>query len=86
MEILHFKDLGDTTVVSECSLGDNLVNDNFLYVYTYTYTYTYIHAHAHSHAHIHIYIYIYICSNRAVSMVCMGHSGGDRCFCTYGSR
>ena len=25
MEILHFKDLGDTSVVSECSLGVNLV-------------------------------------------------------------
>ena len=29
MEILHLKDLGDTSVVSECSLGDNLVIDNF---------------------------------------------------------
>ena len=29
MEILHFKDLGDTSVVSECSLGTNLVIDNF---------------------------------------------------------
>ena len=29
MEILHFKDLGDTSVVSECSLGANLVIDNF---------------------------------------------------------
>ena len=29
MEILHFKDLGDTSVVSECSLGVNLVIDNF---------------------------------------------------------
>ena len=29
MEILHFKDLGDTSVVSKCSLGDNLVIDNF---------------------------------------------------------
>ena len=28
MEILHFKDLGDTSVVSECSLGANLVIDN----------------------------------------------------------
>ena len=28
MDILHFKDLGDTSVVSECSLGVNLVNDN----------------------------------------------------------
>ena len=27
MEILHFKDLGDTSVVSECSLGVNLVID-----------------------------------------------------------
>ena len=29
MEILHFKDLGDTSVVSECSLGVNLIIDNF---------------------------------------------------------
>ena len=29
MEILHFKDLGDTSVVSECSSGVNLVIDNF---------------------------------------------------------
>ena len=27
MEILHFKDLGDTSVISECSLGANLVID-----------------------------------------------------------
>ena len=32
MEILHLKDLGDTSVVSECSLGVNIVIDNFLYV------------------------------------------------------
>ena len=32
MEILHFKDLGDKSVISECSLGDNLVVDNFGYV------------------------------------------------------
>ena len=32
MEIVHFEDLGDTSVVSECSLGDNLVIDNFFYV------------------------------------------------------
>ena len=32
MEILHFEDLGDTNVISECSLGDNLVIDNFFYV------------------------------------------------------
>ena len=32
MEILHFKDLGDTSVISECSLGVNLVIDNFFYV------------------------------------------------------
>ena len=32
MEILHFKDLGDTSVISECSLGVNLVIDNFCYV------------------------------------------------------
>ena len=25
MEILHFEDLGDTSVVRECRLGDNLV-------------------------------------------------------------
>ena len=29
IEILHFKDLGDTSVVSECSLGVNLVIVNF---------------------------------------------------------
>ena len=29
MDILHFEDLGDTNVVSECSLGVNLVIDNF---------------------------------------------------------
>ena len=28
MEILHFKYLGDTSVISECSLGVNLVIDN----------------------------------------------------------
>ena len=28
MEILHFKDLGDTSVVSECSLGVYLVIAN----------------------------------------------------------
>ena len=32
MEILHFEDLGDTSVVSECSLGVNLVIDNLCYV------------------------------------------------------
>ena len=32
MEIFHFEDLGDTNVVSECSLGVNLVIDNFCYV------------------------------------------------------
>ena len=32
MEILYFKDLGDTSVISECSLGVNLVIDIFLYV------------------------------------------------------
>ena len=31
-EILHFEDLGDTSVVSSCSLGVNLVIDNLLYV------------------------------------------------------
>ena len=30
MDMLHLKDLGDTSVVSECSLGANLVIDNFL--------------------------------------------------------
>ena len=29
MEILHFEDLGDTSVISECSLDVNLVIDNF---------------------------------------------------------
>ena len=29
MDKLHFKDLGDTSVISECSLGVNLVIDNF---------------------------------------------------------
>ena len=28
MEILHFEDLGDASVISECSLGVNLVIDN----------------------------------------------------------
>ena len=28
MEILYFEDLGDKSVVSECSLGVNLVIDN----------------------------------------------------------
>ena len=32
MDILHFEDLGDTSVVSECSLGVNLFNDNFFHV------------------------------------------------------
>ena len=32
MEMLHFEDLGDKSVVSECSLGVSLVIDNFLYV------------------------------------------------------
>ena len=32
MELLHFEDLGDTSVISECSLGVNLVIDNFFYV------------------------------------------------------
>ena len=32
MDILHFKDLGDTSVISECSLGVNLVIGNFSYV------------------------------------------------------
>ena len=29
MEILHFKKLGNTSVVNECSLGVNLVIDNY---------------------------------------------------------
>ena len=32
MEILYLEDLGDTSVVSECSLGVNLVIDIFYYV------------------------------------------------------
>ena len=32
MEILHFKDMGDTSVVSKCSLGVNLVIGNLCYV------------------------------------------------------
>ena len=32
MEILQFKDLGDTSVISKCSLGVNLVIDKFVYV------------------------------------------------------
>ena len=32
MEILHFEDLGDTSVISECSLGVNLVIDICFYV------------------------------------------------------
>ena len=32
MDILHLKDLGDTSVVSECSLGVNPVIDNLFYV------------------------------------------------------
>ena len=35
MEILYFKDLADTSVVSECSLGVNLVIDNFLCSFRY---------------------------------------------------
>ena len=31
MEILHFEDLGDASVVSECSLGVNLVICSFRY-------------------------------------------------------
>ena len=31
-KILHFKDLGDTSVISECSLGVNLIIDHFCYV------------------------------------------------------
>ena len=32
MEILHLKELGDTSVVSECSLGVNLVIDNVFFM------------------------------------------------------
>ena len=32
MEILQFEDLGDTSVISECSLGVNLVIEFFFYV------------------------------------------------------
>ena len=32
MEILHLEYLGDTSVVSECRLGVNLVIDNLFYV------------------------------------------------------
>ena len=32
MDILRFEDLRDTSVVSECSLGVNLVIDIFVYV------------------------------------------------------
>ena len=35
MEILHLKDLGDTSVISECSLGVNLVIGNFLKIWGY---------------------------------------------------
>ena len=33
MEILHFEDLGDTSVISECNLGDNLVIGIFFMYY-----------------------------------------------------
>ena len=33
MKILHFNDLGDTSVTSECSLGVNLVIDHYLWRY-----------------------------------------------------
>ena len=36
MEILNFKDLGDTSVVSDCTLGVNLVIDILFYVATGT--------------------------------------------------
>ena len=32
MERLHFKDLGDTSVVSKCSLGVNLVINNCFFI------------------------------------------------------
>ena len=35
MEILHFEDLGDISVISECILGDNLVTDNFVCRFRY---------------------------------------------------
>ena len=35
MEILHFEELEDTSVISECSLGANLVIDNFLCSFRY---------------------------------------------------
>ena len=40
MEILHFEDLGDTSVVSECSLGVNLVIDIFYVASDYSPLYT----------------------------------------------
>ena len=33
MEIFHFKELGDTSVISECSLGVNLVIDKCSFRY-----------------------------------------------------
>ena len=36
MEILHFKDLGDTSVIRKCSLGVNLVIDNLFDVASIT--------------------------------------------------
>ena len=35
MEMLHFEDLGDTSVISECSLGVNLVIHNFVCSFRY---------------------------------------------------
>ena len=32
VEILHFEDLGDTSVINECSVGVNLVIDNFFVI------------------------------------------------------
>ena len=32
IHVLHFEDLGNTSVISECSLGVNLVIDNFFYI------------------------------------------------------
>ena len=40
MDILHFEDLGDISVVSDCSLGVNLVIDNLLSTFRY-FTYVY---------------------------------------------
>ena len=41
MDILHFEDLGDTSVISECSLGVYLVIDPFLLCSFRDFTYLY---------------------------------------------